>query len=534
MQPLRYYLAGSLFAPCILALSTSTRANDGQILARTNAAFAVFGKSIGLSELAVRTLGDKSANISNSVEALTVACQTAQESLGAAQVDTTPLNQTVVDENWSETCYSYPSCIIQPRDANDVSTSMKIITYFHVKFAVRSGGHSPNPGWSSIGSEGILLDLQRLNSISLSSDAKVASLGPGGRWGDAMTTLNAQGVSVQGGRLGQVGIGGLLLGGGYFYTSGQFGLAVDNAKNFEVVLSNGTIANASSGQNADLFWALKGGGPNFGVVTRFDLYTIPVLEIWGKVQIYSTDQAFELLEAFDQWQKDGASDTKASVAFDISLDYITVGLVYSEPADSPKAFAPFDHLQPLQVVVPAINTTFSSVYNILSASYPSTTARHDYRGASSRIDTEFTKEMYTFWRERAMAIHNETGANQTFALQHIGDGLIRQGIDKGGNPLGIELGNQQWWTTLIDWENEEDDDLVRSVSIKFTDQWKKLGQERGVYLPFQYMNDASRDQNPLASYGVENVAKLVQISQKYDTEQIFQTLQNDGFLLSKL
>ena len=113
----------------------------------------------------------------------------------------------------SETCYAYPSCIIQPRDANDVSTSMKIITYFHVKFAVRSGGHSPNPGWSSIGSEGILLDLQRLNSISLSSDAKVASLGPGGRWGDAMTTLNAQGVSVQGGRLGQVGIGGLLLGG---------------------------------------------------------------------------------------------------------------------------------------------------------------------------------------------------------------------------------------------------------------------------------------------------------------------------------
>ena len=100
MQPLRYYLAGSLFAPCILALSTSTRANDGQILARTDAGFVVFGKSIGLSELAVRTLGDKSANISNSVEALTVACQTAQESLGAVQVDTTPLNQTIVDENW--------------------------------------------------------------------------------------------------------------------------------------------------------------------------------------------------------------------------------------------------------------------------------------------------------------------------------------------------------------------------------------------------------------------------------------------------
>jgi hypothetical protein len=90
------------------------------------------------------------------------------------------------------------------------------------------------------------------------------------------------------------------------------------------------------------------------------------------------------------------------------------------------------------------------------------------------------------------------------------------------------------WTTLIDWENEADDDLVRSVSIKFTERWEKRGQELGVYLPFVYMNDASRDQNPLASYGSENLARLVEVSQKYDSKRVFQTLQNDGFLLSKL
>jgi hypothetical protein len=86
----------------------------------------------------------------------------------------------------------------------------------------------------------------------------------------------------------------------------------------------------------------------------------------------------------------------------------------------------------------------------------------------------------------------------------------------------------------MDWEDERDDDLVRSVSINFTEQWKKRGQELGVYLPFEYMNDASRDQNPLASYGSENLASLVKVSQKYDAAQVFQTLQNDGFLLSKL
>lgn len=90
------------------------------------------------------------------------------------------------------------------------------------------------------------------------------------------------------------------------------------------------------------------------------------------------------------------------------------------------------------------------------------------------------------------------------------------------------------WTTLIDWENEEDDDLVRSGAVNFTEQWKTTGQDLGVYLPFMYMNDASRDQNPLASYGSDNVARLVQISQKYDADQVFQNLQNNGFLLSKL
>lgn len=133
---------------------------------------------------------------------------------------------------------------------------------------------------------------------------------------------------------------------------------------------------ASADQNDDLFWALKGGGPNFGIVTRFDLYTIPVLDIWGKVQIFSTDMAFELLEAFDEWQNDGASDIKSTVAFDISLDYITLGLLYSEPtASTPTAFAPFDDLVPLEVTVPAINTTFSEVYTLLSATESTAPAR---------------------------------------------------------------------------------------------------------------------------------------------------------------
>ena len=117
---------------------------------------------------------------------------------------------------------------------------------------MRSGGHSPNPGWSSIDDVGVLLDLSRLNQIDVSADKKTVSLGTGGRWGDVYAALDPHGVSVIGGRIPQVGVGGLILGGltplkidheeelrrswigGFYHFSGEYGLAVDNVKNFEV------------------------------------------------------------------------------------------------------------------------------------------------------------------------------------------------------------------------------------------------------------------------------------------------------------
>ena len=100
-----------------------------------------------------------------------------------------------------------------PSTTQSVSKTLKIVNFFRVKFAVRSGGHSPNPGWSSVDQPGILIDLQKLNQIEVSADRKIASLGPGGRWGDVFTALDPYGISVIGGRIPHVGVGGLILGG---------------------------------------------------------------------------------------------------------------------------------------------------------------------------------------------------------------------------------------------------------------------------------------------------------------------------------
>ena len=103
--------------------------------------------------------------------------------------------------------------MILPASAAEVSKALTIVRFFQTKFSVRSGGHSPNPGWSSVNDTGILIDLQRINQFAISADKSVVSLGPGLRWGDVYDALDPYGVSVIGGRIPHVGVGGLILGG---------------------------------------------------------------------------------------------------------------------------------------------------------------------------------------------------------------------------------------------------------------------------------------------------------------------------------
>lgn len=86
----------------------------------------------------------------------------------------------------------------------------------------------------------------------------------------------------------------------------------------------------------------------------------------------------------------------------------------------------------------------------------------------------------------------------------------------------------------MDWTDESDDDEVRSIGIETTEKFNEISKARGSFLPYLYMGDASRDQNPLASYSTDNIARLSQIAKKYDPLGLFQRLQNDGFLLSRL
>jgi hypothetical protein len=165
--------------------------------------------------------------------------------------------------------------------------------------AIRSGGHGSDR--SNNIEEGVTIDLGMLNTTTYDADSNIARVGPGARWGEVFAALKDDGVIVAGGRESVVGVGGLLLGGGISWYIGREGYSCDNVVNFEIVLANGTVINANQSCHKDLWLALKGGGSNFGIVTRFDLEAFPASNLTIEdrpIAMEHTDEFVDALVSF--------------------------------------------------------------------------------------------------------------------------------------------------------------------------------------------------------------------------------------------
>lgn len=182
---------------------------------------------------------------------------------------------------WSDTTILSPDCIFQPKDTEDVSRGLKVLVEKRCQFAIKSGGHNPKPGANNING-GVSIDLGLLNQTTLAPDRSYVSLGTGSTWGAAYDEFTGKdGVLFPGGLCGSTGVGGISIGGGQSYLIPKVGWVVDNVLNYEVVLASGRIVNANQKSHPDLFKALKGGGSNFGIVTRTDVAAFEQGDIWA-------------------------------------------------------------------------------------------------------------------------------------------------------------------------------------------------------------------------------------------------------------
>lgn len=207
------------------------------------------------------------------------------------------------------------------------------------KFATRGGGHGAWAGMANI-ENSVTIDLRALNSTKLLDGNKLVSVGSGQSVGNIYTSLYPFGISVSAGRSYDVGVGGSTLGAGWGWLSNEAGFACDSIVEYEIVLANGTIAAATQTVHADLWKALKGGGNNFGIVTRFVFRTIPLGQIWNGDVIYAlTDvQVPQLFSALVSFTNNSRRDPKATLlvssSYTLELGYTNyVHCVYTAPVE---------------------------------------------------------------------------------------------------------------------------------------------------------------------------------------------------------
>jgi hypothetical protein len=168
----------------------------------------------------------------------------------------------------------HPGLLVRVRTAGDVADAIAFGRRHDVAIAVRGGGH--NGGGLGVVDDGIVIDLSGLDSIEVDAGAQTVVVGGGCAWGAVDQATTEQGVVVPSGIISTTGVGGLTLGGGLGYLTRRYGLTVDSLIAAEVVLADGSQVRASATEHPDLFWALRGGGGNFGVVTSFEFRAHPL------------------------------------------------------------------------------------------------------------------------------------------------------------------------------------------------------------------------------------------------------------------
>jgi hypothetical protein len=196
----------------------------------------------------------------------------------------------------------------------------------------------------------------QFQTMQLVDGSKTAQLGAGMRWGAVYGWLAPHGLGIAGGRFGDVGVPGLLLGGGINWVGSQYGWAFNNIRNYEVVLASGAIVNANSSSHSDLFWALKGGSSNFGIVTRFDIATYEVTDIYGGLAeyVYTPGNYDQYVHAVANYLAPyGGSDNAMSAIDPITIitpstgEFLYANYFFHRGSDpAPAAFANFTNIPP--------------------------------------------------------------------------------------------------------------------------------------------------------------------------------------------
>ena len=273
----------------------------------------------------------------------------------------------------------FPEVVLRAEQVADVVAGVNFARDAGLELAVRGGGHSA-PGFGT-SDGGMVIDLSPMRTVYVDPATATARADGGATWGDFNYATHSFGLATTGGIVSTTGVAGLTLGGGIGYLSRRYGLSIDNLRSAQVVTADGRVVTASKDENADLFWALRGGGGNFGVVTSFEFQLHPVDDIYAGIFFYELESTRDLLHFFAEFIPSAPAPYGAFPAFQIAppLPFVPPDRVgdtfcaaivhWAGPLDEgEKAMAPFRAIAPVvaemagSMPYPALNGAFDALF----------------------------------------------------------------------------------------------------------------------------------------------------------------------------
>lgn len=272
-----------------------------------------------------------------------------------------------------------PAAIVVCKSESAVIEAVNFARNNKLETSIRSGGH--NGAGSALVDDGLVIDLSEMTGIEVDPAAKTARIQPGCLLRDVDAANYAHGLALPSGIIGSTGIGGLTLGGGIGYLSRKGGLTIDNLLECKVVLASGELVTANKESHPDLFWALRGGGGNFGVVTSFKFKLLAIKDVYGGPMFWPIEKAKEAMYFYDEITKSASNDLYGFFAFlkvppappfpEHLWNQRVCGVVWNFTGpieDAEKVFEPIREFGPPildfvgKIPMPALNGMFDALY----------------------------------------------------------------------------------------------------------------------------------------------------------------------------
>jgi FAD/FMN-containing dehydrogenase len=417
----------------------------------------------------------------------------------------------------------HPALIARCRTTADVAAAVRFAGETRLAVAVRGGGHSV-VGYG-VCDGGIVIDLGGLKSIEVDPAGKTARAGGGVLWGEFDAATQQYSLHTPGGRVTSTGIGGFTTGGGYGWTSSKHGLACDNLLAAEVVLADGTVVRASEEQHADLFWGIRGGGSNFGIVTEFEfqLHELGPTVLAG-LALWPLERAPEVMRAWRDYA-DTAPDEISTACVVVTAppeDFVpghlkgqpalgTAVLYVGNPDEGIGAVQPLKDLRPdLDHIGPMPYTAFQAA---LDASAPPGW-RSYWRG--EYLHTLTDEAIDTFLCNGAALLETAPPLSQAVIFR-IGQNI--NAIPAANTAFSQRDANYLFHPIAV-WKHATDDERMLGAGRSFAQAMRAFATG-SPYLNFTPEQDRVRD-----AYSTDTYSRLVALKDTYDPDNLFNLNQN--------